>query len=375
MSEILSIKGEGAISFSRCPENRIINPSNRKLADNTVQPYKFSYSRTALKFGLQSIDCIQDDVILIPDFICESVLEPMLALGVRIEYYPVTSALEPDWVEIEKLLNDSVKALMIVHYFGNPQQISQCIHFCNKHALLIIEDNAHGFGAIYNSQPLGTFGDIGFSSPRKSFSVSNGAYLYTKNKNVPGLSGLQLKPVSEISLKNHIKNIARQLPLISNLLIHYKKNDVLKKRLGPIPPYGSQDFFRDKPIETDYGMDILNDIFMFQQDLDQIRKQRQIIYKLWEKWTNSEKLRPVFQDISAGAMPLVFPAYTDSLEESKNWYERGHRAGVDIHSWPTLPMEIVKENGNAMRLYERMICFPIHQEMDFDLLQRRLSFL
>ena len=52
---------------------------------------------------------------------------------------------------------------MMVHYFGQPQQIELFKSFCIDHNLFLIEDNAHGFGGKYNGKDLGTFGDIGIS--------------------------------------------------------------------------------------------------------------------------------------------------------------------------------------------------------------------
>ncbi|HDR15776.1 MAG TPA: hypothetical protein ENN79_09910 [Desulfobacteraceae bacterium] len=117
------------------------------------------------------------------------------------------------------------------------------------------------------------------------------------------------------------------------------------------------------------------DRFLAQQNLSSISKVRRRIYQIWQQWGETQGLVPVFPKLAPGAMPLIFPAYTKSTAASRQWYERGHRAGVDIHSWPTLPPAIVARNGNAMRLWERLICFPIHQEMDVPALEKRMAVL
>jgi hypothetical protein len=122
-------------------------------------------------------------------------------------------------------------------------------------------------------------------------------------------------------------------------------------------------------------MDENIDQFLTRQDLKQIRHVRQQIYSLWQQWTVTQGLTPVFPILSPGAVPLVFPAYAKAVADSLQWYERGHRAGVDIHSWPTLPQTIVERNGGAMRLWVCMLCFPIHQGMNVRLLEKRLDML
>jgi hypothetical protein len=122
-------------------------------------------------------------------------------------------------------------------------------------------------------------------------------------------------------------------------------------------------------------MDQSTESFLARQDMEHIRQVRHQIYALWHEWTGTQGQTPVFTSLSPEAMPLVFPAYTGSAAASQQWYERGHRAGVDVHSWPTLPRSIVEQDGGAMRLSERLVCFPIHQEMNVGLLERRLAVL
>jgi hypothetical protein len=115
--------------------------------------------------------------------------------------------------------------------------------------------------------------------------------------------------------------------------------------------------------------------FLARQDVRAIRETRRRLYDIWQQWAKSQGLAPVFPVLSPGAIPLIFPAFTKSGDNSLAWFERGHRAGVDIHSWPTLPQEIVGLDGVAMRLWERMVCFPIHQNMDVEVLTERLKVL
>ena len=70
----------------------------------------------------------------------------------------------------------------MVHYFGQPQNIEKFTDFCRQYSLLLLEDNAHGHGGKYQDNYLGTFGKIGFSSPRKNLNLNYGGILFTDNK-------------------------------------------------------------------------------------------------------------------------------------------------------------------------------------------------
>jgi perosamine synthetase len=375
MPEVLNCQGEGTIFLGRRPDKlrALVHP--RRLATNYGPPYKFAYARTALKYGLMTAGFQPGDHLLVPDLICESLLEPLGELGIEVVYYPVCPTLEPEWHRLEELLNPQARALVVVHYFGQPQILPDCLAFCRRHGLLLIEDNAHGFGGTFEGQLLGTFGAFGVSSPRKSFPVKNGALLYLADNKRLELTGSRLQPSASISpFKKYCKQWLQRLTPPSVLK---RRQEIIeqRRRLGPPPPYGSQAAFRDPPLAHDYGMDAGVDVFLARQDLAAVGKARRRIYHIWHKWAEAQGLRPVFPTLAPGAMPLVFPAYARSFADSMQWYERGHRAGVDIHSWPTLPTAIVQRDGGAMRLWERLVCFPIHQEMDAGVLERRLAAL
>ena len=59
--------------------------------------YNFSHGRTALKFGLKSLNLKYDQAILIPDYICEVVLHPFKALNINYIFYKTLIDLTPDW--------------------------------------------------------------------------------------------------------------------------------------------------------------------------------------------------------------------------------------------------------------------------------------
>ncbi|MFH7320740.1 DegT/DnrJ/EryC1/StrS family aminotransferase [Desulfurivibrio sp. D14AmB] len=373
MAKVLPCTGEGAIFFGRRPEDLPALADDRQPVANHHAPYKFAYARTALKYGLQASGFTPGNVVLVPDLICESLLEPLADLGLGVCYYPVGPTLEPEWGQLEQLLADPVKALLVVHYFGQPQPMAEVLGFCRRNGLLLIEDNAHGFGATFEGQALGTFGEIGISSPRKSFPVPNGAFLYLAKDQMLDLAALRLTPTSA-SLRRRCRSWLQGL-IPAALLRRRRATIAYRRRLGPPPPYGSQTAFREAPLAGDFVMAAGVDRFLNRQDVTKIGELRRRIYGIWLGWAKTRGLQPVFPELAAGAMPLVFPAYAKSVADSLQWYARGHWAGVDIHSWPTLPQAVVERNGGAMRLWERLVCFPIHQDMNIQVLERRLALL
>jgi perosamine synthetase len=342
--------------------------------NSSTSPYKFAYARTALKHGLSALGFKSGDCLLVPELICDSAIEPLRDIGITLRYYPVTEKLEPDWSAIDRSFIDTTKGFLIINYFGQPQDIPACIEFCHNNKMLLIEDNAHGYGGTYNRQLLGTFGDIGITSLRKSLPVPYGAFLYFAQEDGHKLSDLIIDKCPSISLKRRLKYSISQIPVVNNAAKLWDAAKLHRSQMSDPPPYGKHDAFRDDCIRVDYGMDKHSYNIVIGQNLDQIRKIRQDIYRIWQNWAKSERLTAVFDNLACGAAPLVFPAYADSISSSLKWFEAGHRTGIDIHSWPTLPWSVINKNSSAVRIWERLVCFPIHQEMDTKLLKQRLAY-
>lgn len=369
------MRNEDCAAFKRWPGMARDHGGKRLLSQSSSSPYRFGYARTALKYGLRSLGLSGGDIVLVPDFICASVIEPLDQLGIKARYYPVDESLRPCWDGLEALVAGKVKALLVAHYFGQPQDLAACANFCARHRLFLVEDNAHGYGGAVGGRPLGSIGHIGISSPRKCFPVRDGAYLHVAGERPVDLSGLTLQPSGAEGAVRRFVRLIKDLPPVDAALEERRRRAESRNRNGPGIRYWSQDAFRSPPLQADYGMDERSHTFIMSRNMAAVGSKRRMLYLLWRDWAVAQGLSPVFPVLSPEAVPLVFPAFTASARDSREWFLRGTRAGVDIHSWPTLPLEIVERNGLPMRIWEHLICLPIHQEMDETALRRRLSSL
>jgi len=172
----------------------------------------FAHSRTALWQGLQQLPMEKGQTILVPDYICDVVLHPLEDLGIQPEFYPVDDYFAPYWEVLENIQTDCpAQAFLLVHYFGQPQDIKRAREFCDKYGLWMIEDNAHGHGGKYNRKILGSFGDIGFSSPHKQLQSASGGVLYLHGKPADPISyTLPVYPVSRS--KEVLRRVFRRFP-------------------------------------------------------------------------------------------------------------------------------------------------------------------
>lgn len=101
---------------------------------------------------------------------------------------PVFADIEEDTLninpeEVEKLITDKTKAIICVHYGGNPCKMNQLKDIAKRHNLFLVEDVAHGMGGEFEDKKLGTIGDIGCLSFQavKNLATGDGGMIVTEN--------------------------------------------------------------------------------------------------------------------------------------------------------------------------------------------------
>jgi len=65
-----------------------------------------------------------------------------------------------DTSQLEQAYTEKTKAVFVAHTLGNPFNLRAVKDFCDKYKLWLIEDMCDAFGATYEGQNVGTFGDI-----------------------------------------------------------------------------------------------------------------------------------------------------------------------------------------------------------------------
>lgn len=96
---------------------------------------------------------------------------------------PTTLLLDPRRVE-EAIVPGRTRAIMPVHLFGQPADMTSLQAIAKKHGLKIIEDAAQAHGAVWETGPAGSLGDVaGFSfQSHKNLTSGEGGALTTNNE-------------------------------------------------------------------------------------------------------------------------------------------------------------------------------------------------
>ncbi len=306
----------------------------------------FNRARVALKFGLISLGLKEGDQVLVPDFICDSIFQPIIQNSLAFQTYPLEENLEPNWTSLNDLITLKTKAILMVHYFGQPQDINKFITFAETNQLFLIEDNAHGHGGFLGEKELGTFGDIGISSPRKFLDIGDGGKLYYKKTN-KSLKDLSLNYATKNPNLFHPGKYLNKFPKMKN-----KLRILIKSRPNYENPFQFQEpFVEDLLIPKDLVMEIEN------LDWKKIASARRAKFMHFKDLAVEKGLQPVFQDPYSQSNPWCFAAYTSSEAESTYWFDWGWKNNISIFSWPTLRNDQIYKDNKAFKRWQRLICF------------------
>jgi len=125
-----------------------------------------------------------DEVITTPyTFISTvNVILQQRAVPVFVDIKPDTFNINPDL--IGEKINDKTKAIMPVHFAGQPCEMKKILKIAKDNNLMVIEDAAHAISAEYEGKKIGTIGDATSFSfyPTKNMTTGEGGMVTTNDE-------------------------------------------------------------------------------------------------------------------------------------------------------------------------------------------------
>lgn len=95
---------------------------------------------------------------------------------------PRTYNIDPE--DVRRKITDKTKAIIVVHFTGQPCEMDELHQIAREHNLLVIEDAAHALGADYKGKKIGSISDMTTFSfhPVKHITTGEGGMITTNNK-------------------------------------------------------------------------------------------------------------------------------------------------------------------------------------------------
>lgn len=170
--------------------NRVTRGSYPQQVADAVKNYlgvKFALpvnrGRTAIELALRAMKLSSDDEVVLPSYVCQSVLDAVVNAGARPVFADVGTDLNVTAQTINGALTPKTKCVIVAHLFGNVAPIDEIEELLKGSGVALIDDAAQSFGARRKGRLLGTFGACGIVScgPGKTLAGAAGGLLVTND--------------------------------------------------------------------------------------------------------------------------------------------------------------------------------------------------
>jgi len=139
----------------------------------------------AIHLALMVLGIEEGDEVIVPTFTYIASVNPIKYCGatpVFVDSSRSSWQINPN--DVRKKITDKTKAIMVVHLYGQPSEMTEINKIAQEYDLFVIEDCAEAFGSYYKHQHVGTFGDIGTFSffGNKTITSGEGGMLSFNNE-------------------------------------------------------------------------------------------------------------------------------------------------------------------------------------------------
>jgi len=126
------------------------------------------------------------DEVICPAYTFFATVSPLMHTGAKPVFCDCDENGNINPAEIEKLISQRTRAVMVTHMWGMPCDMELIASICRKNSLLLLEDCSHAHGARINGRLVGTFGNAAAWSfqAQKTITGGEGGIMLTNNKDV-----------------------------------------------------------------------------------------------------------------------------------------------------------------------------------------------
>jgi perosamine synthetase len=143
--------------------------------------------RIAIALALREIGVQPGERVLVPAYHSASMVPPVLWHGAEPVFYRVRPDASVDLDDLAAHLARGVRAVMVTHYFGFPQEMAPIRALCDTYGIALIEDCAHCFIGEHGGRPVGAWGDYAIASSMKFLPIYEGGALVSARHSLNGL--------------------------------------------------------------------------------------------------------------------------------------------------------------------------------------------
>jgi hypothetical protein len=316
--------------------------------------------RQAIKKVLLEIKDVQKLKCYLPSYLCHSILQPFIEIGLNINFYGHTHPLR---AEIDDDISDSI--ILIIDYFGTEffegKKIKELLENGNK----VIIDVTHSI--FDKTRRLLSHDNLFYiSSLRKVLPIPDGAIIFhSKDFNYPGLNySLNITPMLNAML---LKNM-----YLSDMIELLQINPLEMKSFYLSLSKNSEED-KDKQVIHINPISPISLMILSHISFDTILEQRNVnLFTLYDKIINKKLFLFCYESIKS---PFIFPIY---LNNNRIREELRHKLIIN-NIFPPIHWEVQKIVPEKFvyehQLSNRILSIPIDQRYSTIDMQRIINIL
>lgn len=265
---------------------------------NSITSLILNGGQSAIEFILQDIDLNKDEYLLVPSYLCPTILYKFKKKNINILFYKINEDLSIDIPDINQLIEKfNVRALFFINYFGFYHS-EECIEYLNslkQKGIILIEDAVQ---MLWFNKLNKFIGDYIFNSYRKFFPADGSLVLCNTKPSFKTIEDKYYKLVLEARIR---------------------KTEYLKNHIGKEEDFLNK--FREAE-EWYYKRENINLInesskeFLSYVNYSKIKAQRLSNYNyLYDKLRDNNKVEILFdKDRIEDNVPLFFPVFINNRD-------------------------------------------------------------
>jgi perosamine synthetase len=164
---------------------------------------------TALEVAIRALGLGKGDKILTTAYSFIASANSIVYTGATPVFADIDSKtfnIDADDIERKLSENPDIKALLIVHLFGQSCDMDRIMEIVKKYNILLIEDCAQSHSATWKGKKVGSFGDVSAFSfyPTKNMTTSEGGIILTNDSEIARKSRLLINHGMEVRYHHDI---------------------------------------------------------------------------------------------------------------------------------------------------------------------------
>ena len=162
--EIIKVIDENALTSAARDGGKRVQDFESSLREflNVKHVVSVNSGTAALHAALLALDIKTDDEVLLPSFTFVATANAVVASGAKPVFVDInTKDYTIDLQDLKKKISRKSKAIIPVHLYGHPADLTEINEIANQHSIYIIEDACQSLGSTYKNKQTGTFGKMG----------------------------------------------------------------------------------------------------------------------------------------------------------------------------------------------------------------------